>query len=124
MHSRPGPTWRRRSVNRSSLTSALRLCVAAMAIAACTKRGEEQPEPEPEPLSVRVQNLTRRSFDATITIDGALEVAPGNDVKLSPQTPGRLAELLVGEGETVKRGQLLARSDPRALAAPVREAEA
>ncbi len=40
-----------------------------------------------------------------------------NDVLVSPQTAGQLAQLLVKEGDTVKKGQLLALIDPRELQA-------
>lgn len=87
-------------------------------------RHHEEAEPEPAPLTVHVQPLARRTLDVTATVDGILGAPPGSDVTLSPQSAGRLVEIRAGEGERVRKGELLARIDPRVLAAPLRGAEA
>jgi len=47
-----------------------------------------------------------------------------NQVIVSPQTPGRIAQLLVDEGTKVKRGDLIAVLDPSELEAQARGAAA
>lgn len=51
-------------------------------------------------------------------------VEPENWAKIGPVTTGRIAEMLVDEGDVVKRGQHLARLDDREASAKVNELEA
>ncbi|MFJ2388112.1 HlyD family secretion protein [Pseudomonas koreensis] len=53
--------------------------------------------------------------------NGRLEAT---EVQIASKTPGRLAEVLVDEGDKVKKGQLLARMDTRTLEAQRNQAEA
>ncbi|MGA8136910.1 MULTISPECIES: HlyD family secretion protein [Pseudomonas] len=53
--------------------------------------------------------------------NGRLEAT---EVQIASKTPGRLAEVLVNEGDKVTRGQLLARLDTRTLEAQRNQAEA
>ncbi|CAK9892258.1 MULTISPECIES: HlyD family secretion protein [Pseudomonas] len=53
--------------------------------------------------------------------NGRLEAT---EVQIASKIPGRLAEVLVDEGDTVKQGQLLARIDTRTLEAQRSQAEA
>jgi HlyD family secretion protein len=53
--------------------------------------------------------------------NGRLEAS---EVQIASKTPGRLAEVLVDEGDKVTKGQLLARMDTRTLEAQRRQAEA
>jgi len=106
-------------MNRRRLVAA----VGALALLLGCRRHEEA-EAAPAPLSVRVESLGRRALDVTATVDGTLDAPPGADVKLAPQSPGRLVEIRAGEGQRVRQGELLARIDPRVLAAPITQAEA
>jgi HlyD family secretion protein len=56
----------------------------------------------------------RRDSDATLTLYGNVDI---RDVSLGFRVPGRLAEMLVDEGDTVQAGQVIARLD----AEPYRE---
>jgi RND family efflux transporter MFP subunit len=51
-------------------------------------------------------------------------VEPSLEIRIAPRTPGRIVELLVDEGDVVRRGQLLARLDDADLRASVAELEA
>lgn len=53
--------------------------------------------------------------------NGRLEAT---EVQIASKTPGRLAEVLVDEGDKVTQGQLLARMDTRTLEAQRNQAEA
>jgi HlyD family secretion protein len=53
--------------------------------------------------------------------NGRLEAT---EVQIASKTPGRLAEVLVDEGDKVSKGQLLARMDTRTLEAQRNQAEA
>jgi multidrug efflux pump subunit AcrA (membrane-fusion protein) len=51
-------------------------------------------------------------------------VEPTLEIRIAPRTPGRIVELLVDEGATVRAGQLLARLEDSDLRASVAELEA
>jgi membrane fusion protein (multidrug efflux system) len=59
---------------------------------------------------------------AGVPVSGALE--PGVDIKINSPTPEVLEEVLVKEGQTVKRGEVLARLATEALAPAAASAEA
>lgn len=51
-------------------------------------------------------------------------VEPSLEIRIAPRTPGRIVELLVDEGATVRAGQLLARLEDSDLQSSVSELEA
>ena len=61
---------------------------------------------------------------AKIVVNGNLAGIPNRDAKLAPLVPGRIARVLVTEGEGVKAGQLLAELDNAQLKDQERQAEA
>lgn len=66
----------------------------------------------------------RRAADVpngTLVASGTVEMT---EVAVSPKLSGRLVALLAGEGDAVKRGQVLARLDARELEAKVAEGDA
>jgi membrane fusion protein (multidrug efflux system) len=102
-------------VRISSLVCLVLLC-------ACRK-SEEKPE-EPQPLAVRTAPALRGDVARIVEVAGALEPPPGFDVKLAPLVAGRLAQVLVAEGDAVKKGQPLARLEATALRDAVAQARA
>ncbi len=84
------------------------LLVAAVTILGCGKEEKEKPAPVVKPVK-------------TLTVGGAIRgvlsfparVDAGKKAALSFRIPGRLIELPVKEGQEVKKGQLIARLDPR-----------
>jgi len=73
--------------------------------------------------AVRIETVTRRDLVATVT--GTGWVRPRRAVDVQSDIMGRIIELLVEEGDTVKQGQVLLRIDPtqyEALAAQARAA--
>ena len=74
----------------------------------------------PSPASANVPSITR---PATLVAPGRVE--PTRDaVKLAFETSGRIAEILVDEGDAVAAGQVLARLDDRLAKARVAAADA
>ncbi len=74
------------------------------------------------PPSVEVQLTKARKGTITRTITGAGKVQSATTVKISSNLSGDLVELLVKEGMTVKKGQVLGRIDRRRYAAGVKQA--
>src|SRR6476620_3916542 len=60
-----------------------------------------------EGLKVTAEKATNRTIIEVVNASG--KVYPEIEVKVSPDISGEITELTVAEGDTVKRGQLLAR---------------
>jgi HlyD family secretion protein len=84
-------------------------------IAALRSRGDKGVE-------VRLEEATARSLVATVTASGKIQ--PMTKVDVSSDITGRIIELLVREGDLVKKGDLLLRIEPSTFEAAVARAEA
>jgi membrane fusion protein (multidrug efflux system) len=108
---------------------------AALAGCGPTPPGEAAAKREPQPgpgradaregetaaVPVEVAAVARRSVAAYIETNGALEAE--NDVRIVARIDGPVVELLTEEGRSVRKGQLMARIDPREARAQVQIAE-
>ncbi|SES76639.1 efflux RND transporter periplasmic adaptor subunit [Stigmatella erecta] len=74
------------------------------------------------PPAVEVQLAKVHKGTITRTITGAGKVQAATTVKISSNLSGELVELLVKDGETVKKGQVLGRIDRRRFEATVKQA--
>jgi membrane fusion protein (multidrug efflux system) len=81
----------------------------------------DAPGGETAAVPVEVAAVARHSVAAYIETNGALEAE--NDVRIVARTAGPVVELLTEEGRTVRKGQLMARIDPREARAQVQIAE-
>jgi HlyD family secretion protein len=71
---------------------------------------------------VDVEQVSMRVLTPTVLASGALTYE--SQVTLAPEVTGRVTEILVKEGEQVKRNQLLMRLDPAAPRAAIEQSEA
>src|SRR5689334_21746118 len=71
--------------------------------------------------SVTVEKIGRYDLEAIVTASG--KVQPKRQVNISAETMGKVVNLAVAEGDTVKRGQLLLQIDPRNLETTVQNRE-
>jgi multidrug efflux pump subunit AcrA (membrane-fusion protein) len=69
--------------------------------------------PPPDGISQTVGHAAARQVELPILLDALGTVTPLATVTLKPQVGGVLTEVLFTEGQTVAKGQLLARIDPR-----------
>jgi HlyD family secretion protein len=67
------------------------------------------PKPKEAEDSSKLVAVARKTLKTTITAAGA--VRPVKTVNISPKTPGRLARLLVEQGDRVVKGQVMAEMD-------------
>jgi len=74
------------------------------------------------PVPVLVATVERR--DVPLYLEGLGTVAAYNTVTVRPRVEGRLDAVRFTEGQTVRRGDLLAQIDPRPFAIALRQAEA
>src|SRR5579871_1321951 len=72
--------------------------------------------------AVTVEKATRRDLEAIVSASGTIQ--PKRSVNISADTMGRVVDLAVTEGETVKKGQFLLQIDPRTLQTQVQNQEA
>lgn len=79
---------------------------------------------ERPPPSLEVQVAKARKGTITRTITGAGKVQAATTVKISSSLSGDLVELLVKDGEPVKKGQVLGRIDKRLYEAALKQAMA
>src|SRR5262245_30338418 len=66
---------------------------------------------------VTTEAVRERDLDAIVSASGKIQ--PKRLVNISADTPGRVVNLAVGEGDRVKKGQFLLQIDPRSLRARV-----
>jgi HlyD family secretion protein len=73
-------------------------------------------------VKVQTEEVSRRDLVSSVSASG--EVKPKRFVNVSANVSGRITHLLVDEGQTVARGQVLARIDSTRLEAGTRQSEA
>jgi RND family efflux transporter MFP subunit len=94
--------------------------LGVLALAACTSA---PPAPKADPLiSVRLGQV--QSADSAQSVGGAGTLALRLETPLGFTSPGRIAKILVQEGDVVRRGQLLALLDVTAIEADLSAATA
>ena len=71
---------------------------------------------------VAVEALRKRDLEAVVSASGKIQ--PKRSVNISADTVGRVTDLAVNEGDTVKRGQFLLQIDPRNLRSNLQRGEA
>src|SRR3984893_19566684 len=73
-------------------------------------------------LTVTTEVIKARDLEAIVSASGKIQ--PKRLVNISAQTPGRVTELAVNEGDRVKKGQFLLQIDPIMLRTQVDSGEA
>jgi HlyD family secretion protein len=73
-------------------------------------------------ITVQTEKVARRDLLATVSASG--EVKPKRYVNVAANVSGRITEMKIKEGDTVRSGQVLARIDSTRFAADTRQAEA
>ncbi|HWG37435.1 MAG TPA: efflux RND transporter periplasmic adaptor subunit [Terriglobales bacterium] len=108
---------RRRRRGRAVLVVAIAI---AMGIAGWRWRTRLRPPPAPARTWVRA---TLRQLPAAITTSGSVRLRSGAQVRVGSQVSGIVRELDVSVGTEIKAGEVIARIDPRPLAAKAAEAQ-
>jgi HlyD family secretion protein len=81
----------------------------ALALVLAGGCGQQQHQQGPPPLAVDVAKATVSDIATYVSLDG--QIAPLQDSTLSSPQSGTVAAVLVNEGDSVSRGQLLAKLD-------------
>src|SRR5438132_3328202 len=64
-------------------------------------------------LSVTTDVIKTRDLEAVVSASGKIQ--PKHLVNISAETPGRVVDLAVNEGDRIKKGQFLLQIDPKSL---------
>src|SRR5262252_1466533 len=68
-------------------------------------------------ITVTTEGIKTRDLEAIVSASG--KVQPQRLVKISAETPGRVVNLAVNEGDRIKKGQFLLQIDPKSLSTRV-----
>ncbi len=93
--------------------------IAFLTLSGCGGREEDEAS---APRPVRAETIAKGKFGEIVELTGSIQ--PENEVALSFRVGGRIIERLVGTGDVVKPGQLLARLDPQNEQNALRSAQA
>ena len=94
------------------MTARTGLVVGALVVASAGGGGYYWFQREPV-LTVTTEAIRERDLDATVSASGKIQ--PKRLVNVSADTPGRVVDLAVNEGDLVRKGQFLLQIDPRSL---------
>ncbi|RMG83764.1 MAG: biotin/lipoyl-binding protein [Bacteroidetes bacterium] len=103
--------------NNNKLLIALVGIIALLIVGAIYKSKQR-----PKGLKVQAEKAELRTITETVAASG--KVFPVTEVKISSDVSGEIVELLVEEGDSVVRGQILARVDPDAYQSQVERGQA
>ncbi len=73
---------------------------------------------------VTLTRVTRADVTATMNISGTIAGLPNRDVRVSSLVAGRVAQVVVAEGDRVEQGQVLGKIDDRPFRDQLQQAEA
>ena len=98
--------------------------LGALANGACSHKLTEEASESSAVAQVTLTRVVRADISQTLSLTGTAAAPLNQDVRVSALVPGRVAELSVAEGDTVKVGQVLARLDDRTYRDQLQQAEA
>jgi membrane fusion protein, heavy metal efflux system len=97
----------------------------SLTLAACGKPGGDEDSSATTPVpEVTVAKVERAPITQNLIVSGNLAALPNRDAKVAALVPGRIARVLVVEGDRVKEGQSLAEIESTLLREQERQAEA
>lgn len=122
----------RRNAGMASSLHGKRNCWAAafaailLVVAAGCSRGTASEEGAKAALvaEVTVAKVERASMSRVLAVSGTINAHPNQDVRVSSLVAGRIAQILVAEGDAVKKEQVLAKIDDKSYRDQLHQAEA
>jgi membrane fusion protein (multidrug efflux system) len=94
----------------------------ALAVAGCSGKPTEESADSGSKAQVTLTRVSRADISETLSLTGTAAAPPNQDVRVSALVPGRIAELTVAEGDTVKAGQIVAKLDDRTYRGQLQQA--
>ena|SRR5271157_1123578 len=108
----------------------LTLALALLLMPSCSKKsaGDEDAGGDEAAANVvaevTVTRVQRADIQSTLSVSGTISALPNQDVRVSSLVPGRVAHMLVAEGDHISEGQALAKIDDRPIHDQLRQAQA
>jgi RND family efflux transporter MFP subunit len=101
---------------------------ALLLLPSCSKKASEGEETEQGAANivaeVTVTRVERADIESTLSVTGTVSALPNQDVRVSSLVPGRVARMMVAEGDRIHDGQVLAKIDDRPFRDQVQQAQA
>lgn len=100
-------------------------CVLAPACSKSPNAGSDESPDHPEEAvpEVTLTRVERADISAKLAVTGTLAALPNQDVKVSSLVPGRIARMMVAEGDRVKAGRVMAKIEDRPILDQIQQAE-
>jgi len=108
----------------------LSLAVALLLFPSCSQKSSEGEGGDTEEgaanvvAEVTVTRVERADIQSTLSVSGTVSALPNQDVRVSSLVPGRIARMMVAEGDRVHEGEALAKIDDRPFNDQVQQAQA
>ena len=102
----------------------IRIAWVALACFSCNHPGDEHEREMAATVPVRCVAATRETIDVTETLRGRIATPPGGDLPVASQVGGRIASVLVHEGDRVSAGTVVATIDDSATRDALKQADA
>ena len=108
----------------------LSLALALLLLPSCSKKSSEGEGEDTEEgaanivAEVTLTRVERADIESTLSVSGSISALPNQDVRVSSLVPGRVAQMMVAEGDRIREGQVLAKIDDRPFRDQVQQAQA
>jgi RND family efflux transporter MFP subunit len=108
----------------------LSIALALLLLPSCSKKSAEGEGEEAEESAANIvaevttTRVERADIQSTLSVTGTVSALPNQDVRVSSLVPGRIARMMVAEGDRIREGQVLAKIDDRPFRDQVQQAQA
>ncbi len=103
------------------IKSILLISVALFAISCANKTEEKTTEKNAVTIPVRTETIVKTTFNHFIEVTGVVE--PEQYAFISPESPGQIKKILVSEGQTVSKGQVLIKLNTAVIDGKIQQVE-
>ncbi len=100
-------------MKKYNFLSSMVILVAALVLSGCGEKSDNQQLTEVAPIQVKVGFLQKMPFTKSILVQGNIQAI--DDAVISSKVAGTIEELNVSEGDRVKKGEILFRTDRKNL---------
>jgi RND family efflux transporter MFP subunit len=108
-------------------TSFLTLALALLLLPSCSKKSSEGENTEEGAANivaeVTVTRVERADIQSSLSVSGTISALPNQDVRVSSLVSGRVARMMVAEGDHIREGQVLAKIDDRPFRDQLQQAQ-
>src|SRR5438094_7377928 len=111
-------------VTLAALVAAMGCLLACSRKSAAGGEGEKSGSTADSAAEVTVTTVARADVTSALTVTGTLAPLPNRDAKVSALVQGRIAGMMVAEGDHVNQGQVLAKIEDRPFLDQIQQAEA